>query len=86
MLMKYEVIKKIIDDWDPIDLSYFAPEDEYDPISKKIAEIILKISSEKLLGNIIFELFIESFGVNTFTKSLQECEIIAHKLLSDHTS
>lgn len=72
--MNFEIIKKVIDKWDPIDLLDHAPPDEYDIESW---EILLKFQhSIEQNGMVIYEVFSKAFGM-TFTKSVDECVSIA---------
>lgn len=79
--MKYEKVKETIDKWDPIDLLYFAPKNEYDFEVKRIMDLASEDSSKEALGNIVHKVFMDSFGNNTFTKSMDECIHIASEML-----
>ncbi len=85
MSLSYTDIKSIIDEWDPIELLItHAPPDEYDCETKEIFDTILKnhkISANELT-NIIFRVFTNNFGSDTFTKDVEECQEIAEKILS----
>lgn len=75
--MNFEIIKKEIDKWDPIDLMH-APPDEYDIESR---EILSKFQhSIEQNGMTIYEVFSKAFGM-TFTKSVDECVCIAKKMM-----
>ena len=75
-------VKAIIDEWDPIDLfSSFAPSDEY---WSEIFEIECLVGSAKdahELAEGIFHVFQRWFGAEIFTKSKEECFLIARKIL-----
>lgn len=76
--MNFEIVKKEIDKWDPLDLLSHTPPDEYDIESR---EILLKFQrSIEQNGMIIYEVFSEAFGI-TFTKSMDECICIAKKMM-----
>lgn len=76
--MDFDIVKKEIDKWDPIDLLEYSPQDEYDFESK---EISLKLQFDvKQNGIIIFEVFSNAFG-DTFTKSVDECISVAEKIM-----
>lgn len=76
--MDFDIVKKEIDKWDPIDLLAYSPQDEYDFESK---EISLKLQFDvKQNGIIIFEVFSNAFG-DTFTKSVDECIYVAEKIM-----
>ena len=74
-------VKTIIDEWDPIDLLAYAPEDEYDFEIKEIEQILaLQVDVDQLAVE-IFRVFTEEFGTEEFKKSLEECRNIAGKTL-----
>lgn len=76
--MNFEIIKKEIDKWDPIDLLDHAPSDEYDSESR---EISLKFQHDiEQNGMIIYEVFSKAFGT-TFTKSANECVSMAKRIM-----
>lgn len=76
--MDFEIIKREIDKWDPIDLLSHAPSDEYDIESRKI---LSKFQDDiEKNGMIIYEVFSEEFGI-TFTKSIGDCVRIAKKMM-----
>lgn len=76
--MNFEIIKKEIDKWDPIDLLNYTPSDEYDIESR---EILLKFQhSVEQNGMLIHKVFSEDFGT-TFTKSVDECTCIAKRIM-----
>ncbi len=76
--MNFEIIKKVIDKWDPIDLLDHAPPDEYDVESR---EILLKFQDDTTQnGKVIYEVFSEVFGA-AFTKNIDECVCIAQKMM-----
>jgi hypothetical protein len=79
--VEYSKVKTIIDKWDPIDLLSFAPEDEYDFESKKIAESTSINDTVETIGLVIFSVFLESFGANTFRKSVDECVGVARQFI-----
>lgn len=75
-------IKMIIDSWDPMDLLWYAPSDEY---HSEITEIENLVNSSKNISELtegIYQVFVRSFGENNFCKSRAECTLIAQKLLS----
>ncbi len=75
-------VKETIDDWDPIDLlAMHCPDDEYDSISVLISQKTVVISDVESLAKYIYDLFVCEFGVPTFDKDLDECRIIAKRIL-----
>ncbi|MEG1719430.1 MAG: DUF1871 family protein [Clostridia bacterium] len=80
--MKYDKIKEIIDCWDPIDLLSYAPHDEYNYEIEKIANLISNYDDEKVVGEIIYKVFMDSFGQSTFLKNRYDCIVIAKKIVA----
>ncbi|WFA84204.1 DUF1871 family protein [Paenibacillus sp. FSL H8-0317] len=76
------LVKKIINDWDPINLFPYAPEDEYEEEVTQIEEYIRTASLDKHnLAKEIYTMFSEKFGSDIFTESLESCTNIANKIL-----
>lgn len=77
-----EVLREVINEWDPIDLLSIAPEDEYDPEINEILKIVtgIEVDTEQL-AIILQEVFIQYFNEDLFNKGLSECEMIANKIL-----
>lgn len=75
-------VKAIIDEWDPIDLlASHCPNDEYDDISFWIAQKIQTVTNGEELANYIYDVFDRQFGIPTFDKNLDDCRVIAKKIL-----
>jgi hypothetical protein len=74
-------INEIVDGWDPMGLFPFAPKDEYTDESVLIERALEKTSNERLLGEEIQRIFINSFGAENFTNSIDECVEIAHSII-----
>ena len=72
--IKKERIKKIIDEWDPIDLLPFAPPDEYDYEINKIYSVI----EDKVN---IYNVFKKTFGEDVFLNTIEDCMIVADSIL-----
>ena len=81
--INFEIIKKEIDKWDPIDLLNHAPPDEYNIESMEISSKFEHNAEQN--GMIIYEVFSEAFGI-TFTKSIDECICIAKKMMEREQS
>lgn len=84
--ISYAVIKKAIDEWDPIGLLItHAPADEYDSESNRIFDRLSELTfvSIEALANIIFEVFVKGFGDDVFISGLDECKKIAEKILTE---
>ena len=84
--MKRELLTQIINDWDPIDLIAFSPQDEYLNEIKMIEEILQTSNKNDpiFLANEIFKIFTNSFGSNVFTSQFDECMGIAKKILDTY--
>ena len=79
----FDKVKMVIDEWDPIELlSIQCPSDEYDEISTELSQILICNVDIELLGKVIYNLFVQAFGISTFDKSMDECKIIAQKILN----
>lgn len=79
--MNFEIIKSVIDKWDPIELLVFAPKDEYDEESKQIFKCYSNDIQE--LGKIIFNVFRVAFE-ETFTRDLEECINVAKLIVTSN--
>lgn len=75
-------VKSVIDDWDPIDLLFHAPDDEYHSEVEEIQHLLRVTDDSAELAEGIFKVFVESFGKEIFNKSEDECKQIAQILLS----
>ena len=76
-------ISKIINDFDPLDLIPFAPQDEYCDEIKEIGDFIqsnLNCDVDTLAQQ-IYKIFLSHLGSNVFTKSIEECRDVAQKIL-----
>ena len=77
-----DFVKRIIDEWDPIDLLSHAPDDEYHSEIEEIRYLLHMTDDSVELAEGIFNVFVDSFGKDTFNKSKEECKQIARTLLS----
>ena len=57
-----DYIKKIIDNWDPIDLLFHAPDDEYDSEIQQIYHLLCMTDDSADLAEGIFKIFVDAFG------------------------
>lgn len=82
--MKKAELLQIINDWDPIGIIAFSPCDEYLPEINKIEKYLQACDKVDVqsLANEIKGIFTDSFGVNVFTRQIDECENIAKKILN----
>lgn len=78
-----DVLRVVINEWDPIDLLSIAPEDEYDPEINEILKIVtgIEVDTEQL-ATILQKVFIQYFNEELFDKGLSECELIANRILN----
>lgn len=78
--MLFKSIKQVIDEWDPIGLLDFAPDDEYVEECQQIFENYCNDTNQ--LGEVIFNIFKKSFE-DSFTKNKEDCIDIA-KMIQDN--
>lgn len=78
-----ERITQIINDWDPIGFFPMAPKDEYMNEIKKINEFVCSNHSLQActLAQEINKIFAETFGTDVYDEDLEQCTIIAKKIL-----
>ena len=79
--MYFEIIKNIINNWDPIELLEHAPEDEYNDEILEISSRFVKEVNE--LVCVIYNVVKLSFG-ETFDKSLDDCYLIAENIIKKY--
>ena len=79
-----ERIIQIINDWDPIGFFPMAPKDEYINEIKKINEYVCSNYSVQVhtLAQEINKIFVETFGTDVYKEDLEQCTIIAKKILN----
>ena len=80
---KFDIVKKAIDEWDPINLLSHAPEDEYDSEISDITRLIPTVKSVDELAQIIHRIFVKWFGADaTDAKeySVDRCYPVAQKI------
>lgn len=77
-----DFVKRIIDEWDPIDLLSHAPDDEYHSEIAEIGELLNLSKDFSELAEGIYQVFSNSFGKDVFCKSRSECAMIAQKIIS----
>ena len=76
-------ITQIINDWDPIGFFPMAPKDEYINEIKKINEFVCSHYDLQVqtLAREINKIFVESFGTDVYSENLEQCTIVAKKIL-----
>ena len=62
----------IINDWDPIGLSPYSSDDEYQYEISEIEKLVIEIKKAKILAKEIYSIFRNAFD-NVFEKSQEEC-------------
>lgn len=77
-------IVEIVNQWDPIGLFPLCPCDEYSPEITEIQNVMHAGISKEILGKAIFQIFSSAFD-GSFTKSEQECILIADKIIRNST-
>lgn len=80
----FDKVKKVIDEWDPIDLlSIHCPPDEYDEISMELSQILIGNADIEFLEKEIYNIFVQAFDISTFDKSMDECRAVAQKIINE---
>lgn len=74
-------VKKIIDDWDPIDVLFHAPDDEYHFEIEEIEKLLDMTKDYNEVAKGIYDIFLKSYGNVSFQKTEIECIEISKKLL-----
>lgn len=72
--------KRVINEWDPMNLLSHAPEDEYEEEVFLINEVLAHTNDVIQLANEINSIFIKMFG-DDFKRSYDDCLEIAKQLL-----
>jgi pantothenate kinase len=75
-------VKRIIDEWDPIDLLSHAPDDEYNVEVIEIEEMLKVTKDLDFIADEIYFVFDKSFR-GVFSKTRGECKEIAKLILMD---
>jgi hypothetical protein len=76
----FNVVKKIVNDWDPIGLLPSAPDDEYEFEVAKIVSLLNKVDSVEYLSDGIATIFTKAFD-RIFTN--EDCLPVAQKIWRD---
>jgi len=79
--MNKSIVTTIINNWDPIDLLPYAPQDEYHVEIDLIVKLMDGIKDINELAVGIYNIFIKEFGGDVFTESLDQCTDVAKKIL-----
>lgn len=74
------IIKSIIDDWDPIDIMSFSPNDEYEPEILEIEQWLCATNDVNELGEGIYHVF-QFYFDDLFHESQSDCVIIAKSII-----
>jgi Domain of unknown function (DUF1871). len=76
-----DALTAIINEWDPTNLMSHAPDDEYELEIGMIREMLDKTDNENDLAEGILNIFLETCGNEFFKKTLEDCIMIANKIL-----
>ena len=76
------IIKRIINEWDPIDLLHHAPDDEYHIAIDIIRELIKLTSNEHELSRAIYSIFVAFYNEDNFLKPKSESLEMARKIIA----
>lgn len=78
------IVKKVIDEWNPLYLLEHAPDDEFDAEIAEITECITENMSIEEIGNIINRVFTDYFEEDfTSMYSLNECIQVAESIKTE---
>jgi len=75
----YQIVKEVIDDWDPKQFLHHTPEDEYNPEIRRIVLLLPTATSVEKLAILIHEVFVNMFSVNE-VYSINNCYPSALKI------
>lgn len=75
----YQIVKEVINDWDPKNLLRFSSEDEYDPEISRIVLLLPTATSVEKLAVVIHEVFDKMFSVSE-VHSIKNCYPSALKI------
>lgn len=78
-----DMLTKIINEWDPTNLMSHAPDDEYELEIEKIRKALESTNNEFELAKTIMNIFLESSGEEFYKKTLEECVLVARRILAD---
>ena len=74
-------IKKIIDDWDPVNLLSHAPQNEYHTEIDEVEKLLKGTKNCDEIAQGIYEIFLRAFGDNTFQCTIVDCMKIANEII-----
>ncbi len=84
-MSNYEIIERIINEWDPVGLFPMAPMDEYESEIKRIFDYIDSTETVRIdcLSEKIKTVFEKAFGDDVFFKDIEECKKVANKIVEE---
>lgn len=81
MIHIFNIVMQIIDEYGSVNLlTMHYPNDKYDGISDMISQI-LKSDLNSDIGNCIYNIFVQEFGISTFDKSFDECILLGNRII-----
>ncbi|MBB4826422.1 hypothetical protein HNO89_003682 [Sporosarcina luteola] len=75
----YQIVKEVINDWDPKNLLRYTSEDEYDPEISRIVLQLPAVTSVEKLATVIHDVFDKMFSVRE-AHSIKNCDPSALKI------
>ena len=75
----YQIVKEVIDDWDPKQLLHLTPEDEYGPEIRLIVDLLPTANPAEKIAVVIHEVFVKMFSVDK-VYSINNCYPSALKI------
>ena len=75
----FQIVKEVIDDWDPKQFLHYTPDDEYDPEIRLIVDLLPTATSVEKLAVVIHEVFVKMFSIDE-VYSINNCYPSALKI------
>ena len=79
MINHYQIVKDVIDDWDPKQFLHQTPEDEYNPEIEMIVDLLPTATSVQKLAVVIHKVFVNMFSIDE-VYSINNCYPSALKI------
>ncbi len=75
------IIKDAIDNWDPIELLSFCPDDEYDREINDLVRLYNNCDTVDTLTDKINDVFLKWFGDDVYTEDKEKCSDVARYII-----
>ena len=82
-MSKFFKIESIINEWDPIDLLSFFPNDEYEDEIREVIDLLEQCNNDIYsIANGISRIFTNAFPEGIFSKDIDDCLQIAKQIVN----